>query len=224
VINEEVFSIADDASVENEPPKEAITQLGSSFEIKNVTVTKKSSRSFPTALLALVVIAPLIFVFAMGALSNSHKDQADRSFLFNTVESDYFTLTVDSDYTVDSVVGKKVPFLERHIFSNTKDGQKTLTILVKDIGFDYSIEENLGAKARRDNPKMYTELPFELEGKQGVYFKKTQESFEHFILLVDRSRSVLYEITMASPTTFANDIELSTKFNDILSNITFLEK
>jgi len=216
--------LADDVNTSNEPPKEAITQLGSSFEIKHVTVAKKGSRSFPTALLALVVVAPLIFVFAMGALSNSNKDKTDKSFLFNTVESEYFTLSVDSDYAVESVVDKKVPFLERHIFSNTKDGQKTLTILVKDIGFDYSLEENLGAKARRDNPQMYSEMPFELDGKQGVYFKKTQESFEHFVLLIDRNRSVLYEITMGSPTTFANDIELSTKFNDILNNITFLEK
>lgn len=219
---EEISSIAGQDSSE-EGSKESITQLGSSYEIKSVTKSKQTNRSIPTALLALVVIAPLVFVFAMGALSNSTREQRDDSFLFNSVESEYLTLTVDSEYSVDSVTDKQVPFLERHILKSTADGQKTLTLLVKDVRFDYSIEENLGAKARRENPDTYSEAPFELEGNQGIYFKKTKESFEHFILLVDRSKSVLYEITMESPTTFANDIELGTEFNDILNNITFLE-
>lgn len=219
--SEEKFSLAGENNKEDS--KESITQLGSSYEIKSVTVAKSSNRSFPTALLALVVIAPLVFVFAMGTLSNKSKDEQNESFLFNTIESDYFTLTVDSDYTTDSVTNKKVPFLERHIFKNTVDGQKTLTILIKDIGFDYSIEESLGARARRDNTDLYNEVAFELSGRQGVYFKKIQESFEHYVLLLDRNKSVLYEITMESPTTFANDIELGTEFSDILNSITFLE-
>lgn len=228
--NEEIFSLADDNenqsevidSIKQDEPKESITQLGASYEIKKVSSSKQNNRSFPTVLLVLVVIAPLLFVFAMGTLSNRNKDEND-SFLFNSVESEYFTLTVDSEYTVDSVIDKKVPFLERHILNSNVDGQKTLTIMVKDIKFDYSLDDNLNAKARRENPAMYTETTYELDGKKGLYFRKNEESFEHFILLVDRSKSILYEITMESPTTFANDVDLGTELTNILSNLTFLE-
>jgi len=216
---EEVSSIASGSS--QSEPKEAITQLGSSYEIKDVTVSKKSSRTFPTVLLALVVIAPLVFIFAMGVISTGDKKD-DESFLFNTLESDYFTLSVDPDFSINSVIDKKVPFLERHILTSTVDGHKTITIMIKDVKFDYSVEDNLGAKARKDNPDMYREVPFELHGKKGLLYKKTQESFEQFILLVDRNRSVLYEITMKSPTSFATDMELDSELNGLLSKITFL--
>ena len=225
---EEVSSIAMDGgqgssvdSIKKEEPKEAITQLGSSYEIKDATVSKKSTRPFPTALLALVVVAPLIFIFAMGALSSGGKKE-DGSFLFNTLESDYFTLSIDPEYSVDSVIDKKVPFLERHILTNTVNGQKTLTMMIKDVKFDYSVEDNLGAKARKDNPALYRETPFELAGRKGLYYRKTEENFEHFILLVDRDRSILYEITMDSPTSFATDLELDEELNEMLSKITFL--
>jgi len=208
-------------SIEKEEPKEAITQLGSSYEIKDVTASKKSNRSFPTALLALIVIAPLIFIFAMGAISNNDKKEDD-SFLFNTLESKYFTLSIDPEYSVNSVIDKKVPFLERHILTNTVNGQKTLIIMIKDVRFDYSVEDNLGAKIRKENQDMYRETSFELAGKKGLYYRKTQENFEHFILLVDRDRSVLYEITMESPTSFATDLELDADLNELLKKVTFL--
>ena len=226
--DEEVSSIAMESgqespedSIKKVEPKEAITQLGSSYEIKEVTVSKKSSRPFPTALLALIVIAPLIFIFAMGVISSGDKKEDD-SFLFNTLESEYFSLSIDPEYSVDSVIDKKVPFLERHILTNTVKGQKTLTIMIKDVKFDYSVEDNLGAKARKDNPNMYRETSFELGGRKGLYFRKIEENFEHFILLVDRDRSVLYEITMNSPTSFATDLELDEELNELLSKITFL--
>jgi len=209
------------ASIKKEEPKEAITQLGSSYEIKDVTVSKKSNRPFPTALLALIVVAPLIFIFAMGAISSGDKKEDD-SFLFNTLESEYFTLSIDPEYSVNSVIDKKVPFLERHILTNTVNGQKTLTIMIKDVRFDYNVEDNLGAKIRKENQDMYRETSFELAGKKGLYYRKTQENFEHFILLVDRDRSVLYEITMKSPTSFATDLELDADLNKLLKKVTFL--
>jgi hypothetical protein len=202
---------------------ETLTQLGSSYKIKDVTVSKSSNRSFPIALLALVVIAPLLFVFAMGILSTGGGEEENRAFLFETLESDYFTLTVDPDYSVDSVTNKKVPFLERHILTNTKDGQKTITIMVKDVKFDYDVNDNLGAKARKSEPQTYREDTVEIQGRKGLYYKKTEENFEHFVLLVDRDKSILYEITMQSPTTFATDLELGDEFLSVLNKITFLE-
>ena len=90
----------------------------------------------------------------MGVISSGDKKEDD-SFLFNTLESEYFSLSIDPEYSVDSVIDKKVPFLERHILTNTVKGQKTLTIMIKDVKFDYSVEDNLGAKARKDNPNMH---------------------------------------------------------------------
>jgi len=211
---------------QNQPPQEAITQLGASYEIKNVTKSKSAKSNFPTVLLVLVVVAPLIFILAMGAISNrqAKKDGKSDNFLFSTLESSYFTLNLDPNYSIDSVVDKKVPFLERHIITSTKDGQKTLTIVIKDVKFDYSVEDNLGAKARRENPKLYSEQTFELHSKQGVYYKKIEENFEHYVLLVDRSRSILYEITMSSPTTFAADMDLEVEFRDTLDKITFISQ
>ncbi len=208
------------------PPQEAITQLGSSYEIKNVTKAKSEKSSFPVALLVLAVVLPLVFIMIMGTISNRQekKDTKSDSFLSSTLESNFFTLSVDPNYSIDSVVDKKVPFLERHILTNTKDGQKTLTIVIKDVPFDYDIEDNLGAKARRENPKLYSEQSYELKGKQGMYYKKREENFEHFVLLLDRSRSVLYEITMNSPTTFATDTALEVEFKDILDKITFINQ
>ena len=120
------------------------------------------------------------------------------------------------------MIDKKVPFLERHILTSTLDGQKTLTVVIKDVKFDYSVDDNLGAKARKENSELYREMPFELHGKKGIYFEKTNENFEHFILLVDRDKSVLYEITFNSPTTFATDMELKAEFQELLNKITFL--
>lgn len=211
---------------QNQPPQEAITQLGSSYEIKSVTKSKSEKSGFPTTLLVLVVVAPLVFILLMGTISNGRdaKDKKNNSFLFSTLESNYFSLSLDPNYSMDSVIDKKVPFLERHILTNTKDGQKTLSIIVKDVKFDYSIEDNLGAKARQENPQLYSSQSFELQGKQGVYFKKKEENFEHFVLLVDRSRSILYEITMNSPTTFAGSADLEVEFRDILDKITFISQ
>jgi|GEM_PF-4634149 len=208
-------------SIKPDEPKEAITQLGSSYEIKNVTVAKKTNLPFPTALLVFVVIAPLIFVFAMGAFSVGKKEEKG-SFLFDTLESKYFTLGISEGYQADSVVDKKIPFLERHVLTNTTDGQKSVTIMIKDIKFDYDVKENLGAKARDENSAMYSQMPYELGGNKGLYYKKTQESFEHFVLLVDKEKSILYEISMESPTTFATDLDLSSEFQKMLEKITFL--
>jgi len=213
---------------QSQPPVESITQLGSSYEIKKVaksTSDKNSSKGgFPTALLIIAVITPLLFVFIMGVFSNRNSkiDNKPESFLYTTLESDYFTLNLDPNWTVDSVVDKKVPFLERHIMTNSKDGQKTLTVLIKDVPFDYDVRSNLGAKARQSNPQLYSEQPFELGSLEGLYYKKREENFEHYVLLVDRSKSVLYEITMNSPTTFAGDMDLEVEFRDILDRITFI--
>jgi len=211
---------------QNQPPQESITQLGASYEIKNVTKAKSVKSPFPIALLVLVVVAPLVFILIMGTISNrkDNKGTKNDSFLFSTLESNYFSLSVDPNYVMESVVDKKVPFLERHILTNTKDGQKTLSIVVKDVKFDYNVQDNLGAKARRENPQLYSEQSYELMGNQGMYYRKREENFEHFVLLVDRSRSILYEITMNSPTTFADSIELEVEFRDILDKITFIEQ
>lgn len=205
-------------------PEESITQLGASYEIKKVAKSSSPKSNFPTALLVVVVVAPLLFVLIMGVMSNK-REQVEKktdNFLYSTLESDYFSLNIDPNYTVNSVIDKKVPFLERHIVSNTKDGQKTLTIVIKDVKFDYNVRDNLSAKARQGNPRMYSEQPFELKSKEGLYYKKREENFEHFVLLVDRSRSILYEITMESPTTFAADMDLEVEFRDILDGITFI--
>ena len=47
-------------------PREAITQLGSSYEIKKVAKTPSKKTNFPTALLIIAVVTPLLFVFVMG--------------------------------------------------------------------------------------------------------------------------------------------------------------
>lgn len=205
-------------------PREAITQLGSSYEIKKVAKTPSKKTNFPTALLIIAVVTPLLFVFVMGVFSNksSKEDKKADNFLYTTLESAYFTLNLSPNYTVNSVVDKKVPFLERHIMENNKDGQKTLTILVKDVQFDYDVQNNLGVKARQSSPQMYSEESYQLGSLEGLYYKKLQENFEHHLLLVDRSKSVLYEITMNSPTAFSDDYELGAEFRDILDRITFI--
>lgn len=214
---EEYFSLASD----EKQPRESITQLGSSYQIKDVTVNKKEARNFPVYLLALIVILPAIFIFAVSAFSKNSQKKDD-SFLFDTLESKYFTVNVPQGYQVNSIIDKKVPFLEQHTLTSNDDGEKTITITVKSVNFNYDLSDNKEVKARRDKPDLYSEEPYELNSKQGLYFKKTSENFEQMVFLVDRSRSLLYEIKFLSATNFSNNADLENEFKNMLKSMTFL--
>ncbi len=216
--NEEVSSIAP----KEDRPREAITQLGASYQIKDVTKSKREAKPFPTVLLALIVVVPVILIFTVSALSGK-KGKQDESFLFNTLESEYFTYNYNPEYEAQSIIDKKIPFLESHTLKSFADGEKTLTLTVKDVKFDYNLNESTLVKARRENKGIYDEKDFELNSKRGLYFAKTDENFEHLVVLVDRNRNVLYEIMLFSTTNFANDSELEEEFNqEVLKSITFL--
>ena len=208
------------ATTSADPNSEQISQLGS-YQISDVTVAKKSSKPFATWILALVIIIPIVFIFSISALSGGKEEESD-AFLFNTLESEYFTMTTRPGYAIQSVVDKKVPFVERHILNSDEDGQKTLTIIIKDVQFDYKVEENSGARARSQNAQLYDGWDYELHNKQGTYFKKTDENFEHYVVLVDRNRSVLYEILFESPTRFWDDEAMGVELKEILKSVTFL--
>jgi hypothetical protein len=158
----------------------------------------------------------------VSAISNRNLNKSDASFIFNTLESKYFTLNVPPDYEISSIVDKKIPYLEQHTLTSDVDGQKTLTVTVKDVKFDYDLANNKEVIAKRDNPTIYQEEPYELNAKQGLIFKKVDENFEHQIFLVDRNRSLLYEIRFFSPTNFSNDTELAQELENILKGMTFL--
>ena len=202
-------------------PEGAITQLGSSYQIKNTVSKKKEPKSFPTALLSLIIIGPIVALFIISAIGNKNANKSKGSFLFNTLESKYFTLNYDPGYTIDSVIDKKIPFLEKHELTNTQDGEKYLSIVIKDVKFNYTLDDNTTVKNLRENSKLYSEMPYELHAKQGLYFKKVDENFEHIILLVDRNNSLLYEITFRSPTGLAKDPQLEKEIKEVLNSMTF---
>jgi hypothetical protein len=223
---EEYFSLAQDGKTapdedNKETPRESITQLGSSYKIKDVTINKKEPRSFPIYILILIVVLPVIFIFVVSALSKSSQKKDD-SFIYDTLESKYFTINVPPGYQVDSITDKKIPYLEQHTLTSNDDGQKVLTITVKAVSLNYDLANNKEVSARRSNPGMYSEEPYTLNSKEGLYFKKTSENFEDLVVLVDRNRNLLYEIKFLSTTNFSNNADLEKEFQNILQSMTFL--
>lgn len=215
---------------QDQQPVDTLTQLGDtkpSYEIKNVTSqisAKEKSKGLPSWAIPLAVVIPLVVLLTIGLIAS--KPQSDKkpeaSFIFNTLESKYFTLNYSPDYEVQSTVDKTVPFLEKHTLTNNISGNKTLSIVIKNISFNYDIEKNSAVIARRQNSDMYKELPYNINLKEGMYFKKTTENFEHLIVVVDRNQSVLYEIMFYSTSNLSGDVGLEQEFKELLNSMTFL--
>lgn len=228
---EEVFSIAPDFNSEKEKAvseapsmsnkQEPITELSPSYKIKGFSAVKQEEKNFPYALVAGVVIVPIMALFIIGALSNKNSKNSKVPFLKQTLESKYFSMTYPPDYIVQSVVDKRVPFLEKHDLTSTRDGQKTLSLVIKDVKFDYEADNNTAVKARRENSTLYEELSIEIKGKQGFHFKRKEDNFEHLIVFIDRKNSVLYEILFSSPSNMAANTGLENELNDMLKSIVF---
>lgn len=231
---EEVFSIAPSTPVSStqqpQAQEGAITQLGSSYEIKHTTTGAKSAaatnqekKEFPYALLLAAILIPAILLVLVGGMVKGRPTNTkDKAFLYNTIESKYFTLNHGPEYTVESAVDKKVPFLEKHTLTSSTDNQKTLNIIIKDVSFDYDLNNNSNVRARRDKPDIYLEEPVKIQNRDGVYFKKNSENFEHMIVAIDRSNSVLYEIQFYSPTSLATDETLASEMAQFISTMTLL--
>ena len=223
---EEISSLAGSTKAEPKEPAvsaEQITQLGATYKVKERVTTRQEQpqKSFPSGILAMVVIVPLMVLFLLGAVGNKN-EKSKGSFLFDTLESKYFTMSVNPDYEINSVVDKKIPFLEKHDLINNSDGEKYMSIVIKDVKFNYTLDDNSLIKGKRELSKLYDEMPYELNSKQGLYFKKIDENFEHTVFLVDRNNSLLYEITYSSVTSLANNVTLQKEFRDMLNTLTFL--
>lgn len=221
----ETFSLAPEQPlVDSTPkPKEAITQLGSDYSIKSVTKPKEEKKEFPALMLLAAVLIPVVLLIIIGIVSKGANNKDDsKSFLFNTLESKYFTINHGPDYKVVSAVDKKVPFLEKHELTSTQNGQKRLTIVIKDVKFDYDLQQNSNLRARRDASDLYTEEPFTLQSREGFYLKKRDENFEHMIIVMDRSNSLLYEIQFFSDTSLAKNDALEAELKEFLNSFTFL--
>ncbi len=208
------------------PPKsssdEAVSQIKKSYEIKNFAV-KKSDKSISSWLLGFIIISPILLIFAISSIANRNSKSNSGSFLYKTLESKYFSINVPHHYNINSVIDKKVPFIERHILTSTEDGQKEISILIKDVKFDYELNNNLLYKQREANSDLYSLEPYKLKYKEGYYFKKKSENFEHVILLADRSKSVIYEIVATNPSAFFDDTVMQSEINEMLESITFLQ-
>ncbi|OGC45879.1 hypothetical protein A2V49_04170 [candidate division WWE3 bacterium RBG_19FT_COMBO_34_6] len=238
--DEEYFSIANKPTSTTNPPKksstepnkeEAITALGGTYEVKSIPLKKAGTifkgsderKKFPMWLAAVIIAVPIIILFTLSAISaKKETDKKDDAFLFKTIESKYFTMSYGAEYTADSSIDKKVPFLEKHTLTTPTGGDKTLSIMVKDVKFDYSLDENTAVRARRENSAMYKELPYDFHTKQGLYFTRLDGNYESLVVFIDRSKSLLYEIMFFSPSNFAQNTGLEEEFKGFLSNMTLL--
>ncbi len=199
---------------------ESITQLGSSYRINDVTV-KKAGKGMPSWLLTAIIVTPIVLIFLMSALSNK-ESKKEESFLFKTLESKYFTMNFSPDYEATSVVDKKVPFLEKHDLISKTNGEKNFSLTIKEVKFDYSLDNNSLVRANRESTDKYSEEPYKLKYKEGLYFKKKTDNFEHTALIVDRSKSILYEISFSSPSGLYNDENLTKEMESFMDSLTFL--
>lgn len=236
--NEETFSIAntpaqkpqeETSSIADVPQnKEEITGLGSSYQIKDVTASKKSTGSdggmstLMKVLIAAAVLVPFSALLIFSSISKQKAQEEEKAFLFGTIESKYFTLNYGAEYSIRSAIDQKIPFLEKHTLTSTGDAQKRMEIIVKDVRFGYQLDDNSNVKARRATKDIYTEEKFELDSKDGYYYKKIDENFEHFVVLIDRQRSLLYEISFTSTTSLATNPQLESEFKGLLNSMTFL--
>ena len=225
--NEEVSSIAsgDGANAQSSevPPKpESITQLGPTYEVKKVSVKKEDKGGFPGLIFSLIIIIPIMLLLTLGMVSRKREITEEKSFLFKTIESKYFTANYPPDYDIHSAVDKTVPFIEKHTLTSDVDGQKTLDLIIKDIPFDYGLRDNTRVKVVRDKSEFYDEKPYELSSKEGTYFTKIEENFEHLVVLIDRNRSLVYEIVFVSQTSLSENLKLEREFVEFLNSITFL--